>query len=125
MRKYIVNNKEVEYLHIEETHDGTTIVTFEEKFNLINAHMGVIMERLRDNNLSCHHVFKDFKHGIIVIYLKNINDLNGVLHALCVPHGCYEVDFETRFVTIDIPVMERMLKIENHVEDEQVCVMKN
>ena len=40
MRKYIVNNKEVEYLHIEEK-DGATVVTFEEKFNIVNAHMSV------------------------------------------------------------------------------------
>lgn len=118
MRKYIVNNQEVEYLRIEEKHDGTTVVTFEEKFNLINAHMSVIMEKLRDNNLSVHHVFKDFKHGIIVVLLKSIDDVNGVLHVLNVPHGCYEVNYTDASVTIDIPVMENMLNLDCGVKVE-------
>lgn len=119
MRKYIVNNQEVEYLHIEEKHNGTTVVTFEEKFNLINAHMSVIMEKLRDNHLSVHHVFKDFKHGIIVVLLKSIDDVNGVLHVLSVPHGCYEVNYNDASVTIDIPVMENMLNLNCGVKVEE------
>ena len=72
MKRYIVNDKEVEYLHIEEKHDGTTIVHYEEKFNIVTAHMGVIMEKLRDNNLNGVLVFKDIKHDIISILLKEI-----------------------------------------------------
>ena len=113
MVKYIVNNKEVEYLHIEERHDGTTVVTFEEKFNLINAHMGVIMQKLCDNGIDGVHVFKRLKHNIIDIWLKDINQIHGVLGALNVPHACYEVMYDDAIIVIDTPLYERALEMQN------------
>lgn len=115
MVKYIVNNKEVEYLHIEERRDGTTIVTFEEKFNVITAHMGFIMQKLRDNNLDGVLVFKDLKHGIISIWLKDIDQVHGTLHALNVPHACYEVLYDDLIIVIDVPRLEHALEMESSV----------
>lgn len=117
MRKYIVNNKEVEYLHIQQEPDGTTKVTFEEKFNIVTAHMGVIMARLRENDLHCK-VFKDLKHDIISIWLDSINDINGVLHVLNVPHACYEVMYEDAIVVIDVPKLQHMIHLEDTVSNE-------
>lgn len=111
MRKYIVNNKEVEYLHIEENHDGTIEVHFEEKFNIVTAHMSVIMARLRENNLKCQ-VFKDLKHNIISLWLQSITDVNGVLHVLSVPHACYEVLYEDAIVVIDVPKLQEIMEME-------------
>lgn len=115
MVKYIVNNKEVEYLHIEERHDGTTIVTFEEKFNIITAHMGFIMQKLRDNNLNGVLVFKNLKYGIISILLDNVDQVHGVLHALNVPHACYEVIYDDLTIVIDVPRLEHALEMETNV----------
>ena len=115
MRKYIVNNTEVEYLRIEEKRDGTIEVHFEEKFNLVNAHMSVIMSRLRENNLFGCHVFKDLQHNIITIMLHDIDQLYGVLHTLNVNPGCYEVYYEDALVIVDVPVLQRCLSVEEGV----------
>ena len=110
MRKYIVNDKEVEYLHIEEKPDGTTVVTFEEKFNLIHAHMGEIMKRLRENGLDGVHVIKYLhKYNVIIIDLMTIDQLTGALHSLDVPFGVYEVNYEDAVVTVDIPKYEEWI----------------
>lgn len=117
--KYIVNDKEVEYLHIEERYDGTTIVTFEEKFNIATAHMGFIMQKLRDNNLNGVLVFKDLKHDIITIMLDNVDQVHGVLHALNVPHACYEVMYEDCLIVVDVPRLEHALELENVVSPKK------
>lgn len=124
MRKYIVNNTEVEYLHIEEMPDGTTVVTFEEKFNLINAHMGEIMKRLRDNGLDGIHVIKYLhKYNVIIIDLVNIDQLTGALHSLDIPYGCYEVDYNDCLITIDIPDYEKLVSGINPVAEEPEGVL--
>ena len=111
MRKYIVNNTEVEYLRVEEKPDGTMIVHFEEKFNLINAHMSIIMQRLRDNGLDGVHVVKYLhKRKIICILMRDIDQLPGVLHALDIPFGCYEVNYNDAVITIDTPNYESLVK---------------
>ena len=108
MRKYIVNNKEVEYLHIEEK-DGATVVTFEEKFNIVNAHMSVIMERLRENELNCL-VFKDIKHKIISILVKDddMSKVHFILHVLNIPVGSYDVMYDDCTIVVDIPKLEEL-----------------
>ena len=106
LKKITVNGEEVEYFHIEEKLDGTTEITFSKQFNIIDAHMGDIMKRVRDNGLECQ-VFKDFKHDIIMIWLYRLDDLHGVLYSLNIPAGCYEVDDD--MIVIDIPVLRRHL----------------
>lgn len=125
MKKYIVNNQEVEYLRIEKGHDGTIKVEFEKKFNIITAHMSMIMERLRENNLNGCHVFKDEYHGIISILLKSIDQVHGVLHVLNVPHSCYEINHEDALIVIDIPVMENVLKMYEDVKEDEKCLMES
>lgn len=105
---FVVNGKEVEYLHIKENVDGDIIVEYDEHFNIVNAHMSIIMKRLKDNNLKCY-VFKDFKHGIIVLFLYRLEDLHSVLHVLNVPFGCYEVNEEDLLVTIDVGVLDGLM----------------
>ena len=114
MRKFIVNNTEVEYLHVEEKPDGTMVVHFEEKFNLVNAHMSVIMQRLRDNGIDIVHITKYLhKRKIICILMKNIDQLPGVLHALDIPYGCYEVNYQDAVITLDIPEYEKLISAVN------------
>ena len=108
MRKYTVNGETVEYFHIEEKPDGTTEITFSKKFNIIDAHMGEIMKRVRENGLECQ-VFKDFKHDIIQIWLYDIDDLHGILYSLSIPAGTYEVFYEDKIVVIDIPLLKNAL----------------
>ena len=114
MRKFIVNNTEVEYLHVEEKPDGTMVVHFEEKFNLVNAHMSVIMQRLKDNGIDIVHITKYLhKRKIICILMKNIDQLPGVLHALDIPYGCYEVNYQDAVITLDIPEYEKLISAVN------------
>lgn len=121
MTKYIVNNQEVEYLHIEEKYDGTIEVHYEEKFNLLHAHHSEIMKRLRDERLDGCHVFKrEIKYKIVIIKLKTIEQLTGALHALDIPFGCYEVNYETAEIVIDTPDYERLVTGINPVNKE-VC----
>ena len=119
MKRYIVNDKEVEYLHIEEKPDGTIKVQYAEKFNLVTAHMGVIMEKLRDNGLNGVHVFKRLKYDIIDIWLKDINQIHGVLGALNVPHACYEVLYDDAIIVIDTPLYEHALEMENTISSSK------
>lgn len=105
---YKVNGKEVEYLNIIKEPNGDIIVEYDEKFNLVNAHMGVIMQKLRDNGLKCH-VFKELKYNIILIWLNHIEDIHGILHSLNIPHGCYDVNYNDMIVTIDVPIYEQLL----------------
>lgn len=85
---YIVNGKKVEYLHITEEKNGDIIVNYDEKFNLVKAHMGVIMKKLHDNGINHVHVSKDLKHRIISIWLDDLLQLHSVLHVLDIPLLC-------------------------------------
>ena len=105
MTKFIVNDKEVEYLHIDEKADGTIEVHFEEKFNLVTAHMGVIMSKLRDEGIKAQ-VFKDFKRGVISIWINDLNDVYPVLHTLNIPPNAYEL-CDDEIICVDIPLLER------------------
>lgn len=121
MTKYIVNDKEVEYLHIEEKADGTTIVTFEEKFNLVTAHMGVIMRKLRDEDIQAQ-VFKDFKHDIISIWINDLNDVYPILHTLNIPPNAWEL-CDDMIICVDIPLLETesiVSEVVTKVEGESV-----
>ena len=120
MRKYIVNNQEVEHLHIEEKDDGSIEIHYEEKFNLLTAHHSKIMRRLRDNNIDgCHVVNHEIRYKVILIHLKSIDQLTGALHALDIPYGCYEVSYEEALVTIDTPVYKRLIGAVNSVGNEK------
>lgn len=111
MTKYIVNNQEVEYLHIEEKYDGTIEVHYEEKFNLLHAHHSEIMKRLKENNINGCHVFnREIKYKLVIIKLKTIEQLTGALHALDIPFGCYEVNYETAEIVIDTPDYRRLVE---------------
>lgn len=114
-----MNNQEVEYLHIDEKPDGTIEIHFEEKFNLINAHMGEIMTRLRDNGLEGVQITKYVhKYKLVVILMRSIDQLTGVLHSLDIPFGCYEVNYEDAIISIDIPDYEKLVSGINPVADE-------
>lgn len=104
---YIVNGKEVEYLHVDKKINGDIVVEYDEKFNLITAHTGTIMEKVRNNGLDCH-IFKELKHNIIEIWLYDMHDINGILYSLGVPHGCYEVLHDDKIVVIDTPIYEEL-----------------
>ena len=69
------------------------------------------MQRLRDNGLDGIQVTKYLhKRKIICIFLKNIDQLPGVLHALDIPFGCYEVNYNDAIITIDIPDYQKLVK---------------
>ena len=108
--KIIINGEEVEYFNIQQKMDGTMEITYSKTFNIVNAHISNIHKRLRENNLHCQ-VFKDFKHGIISIWLNNINDLHGVLYTLKIPAGTYDVLYEDKIIVIDIPKLENNARI--------------
>lgn len=112
---YIVNGKEVEYLHIREELNGDIIVEYDEVFNLVKAHMGVIMERLYDNDFSDVHVFKNLKYKIITIQLHDIAQLHGVLYALNIPPATYEILYDDNSIVIDTPEYERAIGIERPI----------
>lgn len=123
IKKYIVNDQEVEYIHIEEKHDGSIEIHYEEKFNLLTAHHSEIMRRLRDNDIhGCHVINHEIHYKIIIIYLKSIDQLTGALHALDIPYGCYEVNYEDALVTIDTPDYTRLVSAANPVKNEKVMV---
>ena len=102
---YIINGEVVEYLHIENTFDGDTIVTYSEKFDIITAHMGEIMKKLRDNGLHNTLVFKDLKHDIITITYGHRDEITSILHLFNIPYGSYEVLEEDKFIVLDIPLL--------------------
>ena len=121
MRKYTVNGEEVEYFHIAEKPDGTTEIIFTKKFNIIDAHMGDIMKRVRDAGLECQ-VFKDFHHDIIMILLYRIEDLHGIIHSLSIPAGCYDVYHEDKLIVVDIPLLRQAInQAENKVKYAYEC----
>ena len=127
MRKYIVNDQEVEYLYVKEREDGALVVHFEEKFNLLNAHHSEIMRRLRDNQIEGCHVFKfEIKYKIIVIKLKTIEQLTGALHSLDVPFGCYEVEYANAEIIIDTPKYDELVGsvgiVSNEKNVEEECL---
>lgn len=112
---YIVNGKEVEDLNIVEEKNGDIIVNYNEKFNLVKAHMGVIMKKLHDNWINHVHVSKDLKHRIICIWLNDLSQLHSVLHVLDIPPLCYEIMEEDNILVIDTPEYERAIGIENPI----------
>lgn len=116
MKKFIVNNQEVEYLRIKEENDAI-IVEYDEKFNLITAHMGVIMEKLRDNGLYGVLVFKDLKHHIISIWLDDINQVAGVLHSLHIPPLTYEVLYDDLILVVDTPLLEQSISQSEFIQN--------
>jgi len=88
---YIVNGKKVEHLHIEKD-NGDIIVNFDEKFNILTAHISDILQRTRDNNLSVFHVSNYIrKYKLVLICFTDIGDVHGILYALDIPHDCYDV----------------------------------
>lgn len=111
----IVNGKKVGYLDIHKDPNGDTIVNYDEKFNLVKAHMGVIMKKLHDNGINHVHVSKDLKHRIICIWLNDLSQLHSVLHVLDIPPLCYEIMDEDNILVIDTPEYERAIGIENPI----------
>ena len=85
----IVNGKEVDYLHIQQTSNGL-VIEYSEEFNIVSAHMSIIQKRLRENNIYCH-VFKDLQHNLISIMFRNVKDIIPILHILNIPINAYEV----------------------------------
>lgn len=102
---YIINGEEVEYLHIENTHDGNIIVTYAEKFNLVTAHMGEIMKKLRTNGLTNSLVFKFLKYDIIMITFKNTDEITRIIHLFNIPYGAYEVMEDDNMIVVDTPLL--------------------
>lgn len=96
---HTVNGKEVENLQITPNYDGTYKITYDETFNLINAHHKEIMRRLRKQDIKCQ-VFKDLHHNYIQILLWDINKAHLTLETLKVPNGCYEINKEEKTITI-------------------------
>lgn len=86
--KTIVNGEEVEYFHIEQKMDGTTIVTISEEFDVVTAHMSDIMKRIRDAGYECV-VSKNLHQGFIMFILHDIDDAYGVLSSLNIPFDIY------------------------------------
>lgn len=111
--EYIVNGKKVEYFYMTEKNDKK-IIEFSEIFNIIEARTVSIMEKLKENDLEIIHIEKDFKHDIIMILFKDINQVHGVLHVLNIPPGCYEINDEDenlKIITIDIPILKEKMKL--------------
>lgn len=102
---YIINGEVVEYLHIENSHNGDVIVTYAEKFNIITAHMGEIMKKLRDNGLENTLVFKFLKYEIILITFENIDEITPIIHLFNIPYGAYEVMEDDCMIVVDTPLL--------------------
>ena len=117
MRKmtYEVNGKKVEYLHIQEEPNGDIIVKYDEKFNLVKAYVGVIMEKLHENGLNDVYVFKNLKYRIISIWLDDLSQLHSVLHVLDIPPLCYELMVDDNILVIDTPDYEKAIGIKNPI----------
>lgn len=105
----IINGEKVEYCHIEQDETGNTVVEYSKKFNVATAHMGEIMKRLCEANLHAVVTHYPVKYKIVVILLDKIEDVHPVLNALSIPYGCYEVNKEDAIITVDIPVINKML----------------
>ena len=121
MKRFIVNDKEVGYLHIDEDNADVLKVSYEEQFNIITAHMSVIMERLRDERLYGVHVFKRLMQKIIIIQLKSEDQVIRALHALSIPHACYEVMYDELCIVIDTPLLEKALELEEGFTEKCVA----
>lgn len=106
---YIVNGERVEYCHIEQDKAGDTIVEYSKRFNIATAHIGETMKRLREADLHAVVTHYPVKYKIVVILLDKIEDVHPVLNALSIPYGCYEVNKEDAIITVDIPVINKML----------------
>lgn len=112
---FVVNGEEVEYLHIHEDPNGDIIVDYNEKFNLVKAHVGAIMERLRNNGIDHVHVSKNLKYRIISIWLDDLSQLHSVLHVLDIPSLCYELMVDDNILVIDTPDYEKAIGIKNPI----------
>ena len=112
---FVVNGEEVEYLHIHEDLNGDIIVDYDEKFNLVKAHVGEIMKKLRNNGINHIHVSKNLKYRIISIWLDDLLQLHSVLHVLDIPPLCYEIMDEDNILVIDTPEYERAIGIKNPI----------
>lgn len=77
-------------------------VTFSEKFNIVDAHMGEIMHKLRSNGLNNSLVFKNLKYKIITITYGNRNEITRILHLFDIPYGSYEVIEQDNSIILDI-----------------------
>lgn len=102
---YIINGEEVEYLHIENSLNGDVNITFTKKFNIVDAHMGEIMKKLRENGLVNSLVFKFLKYDIIMITFKNIEEVTPIIHLFNIPYGAYEVMEEDCMIVVDTPLL--------------------
>jgi len=102
---YIINGEEVECLHIEKSSNGDITVTYVKKFNLVDAHMGEIMKKLRENGLVNSLVFKFLKYDIIMITFKNIEEVTPIIHLFNIPHGAYEVMEDDNMIVVDTPLL--------------------
>lgn len=112
---FVVNGEEVEYLHIHEDPNGDIIVDYDEKFNLVKAHVGVVMEKLRDNGINHVHISKNLKYRIISIWLDDLSQLHSVLHVLDIPPLCYELMVDDNILVIDTPDYEKAIGIKNPI----------
>lgn len=112
---FVVNGEEVEYLHIHEDPNGDIIVDYDEKFNLVKAHVGVVMEKLRDNGINHVHISKNLKYRIISIWLDDLSQLHSVLHVLDIPLLCYELMVDDNILVIDTPDYEKAIGIKNPI----------
>lgn len=112
---FVVNGEEVEYLHIHEDPNGDIIVDYDEKFNLVKAHVGVVMEKLRDNGINNVHISKNLKYRIISIWLDDLSQLHSVLHVLDIPPLCYELMVDDNILVIDTPDYEKAIGIKNPI----------
>ena len=112
---FVVNGEEVEYLHIHEDPNGDIIVDYDEKFNLVKVHVGVVMEKLRDNGINHVHISKNLKYKIISIWLDDLSQLHSVLHVLDIPPLCYELMVDDNILVIDTPDYEKAIGIKNPI----------
>lgn len=118
---YKINGKEVEYLNIKKEPDGDIIVEYGEKFNLVKAHTGVTIQKLRDEGLKNIHVIKYLKYKIIILLLNDSSELHDVLHTLHIPPSTYELS-EDLILVIDTPIYERAIGVENPVTLTDKCL---
>ena len=99
-KKIIINGETVEYMNIEEKPDGTTVITYSKKFNLLTAGMREIYQRLAEHGMHAQ-VFKDLKHNFISIIFFNDEDVNGLLHIFNIPAGSYELYMEDQMIVVN------------------------
>ena len=95
----IVNGKPVENIKVIQKPNGEYEIQYTEKFNLITAHHGNIMKRLRKQGIECQ-IYKDLKHHYILILINEIEKAHLTLNILNVPHRTYKINKEDKIITI-------------------------